>query len=131
VNLGRMVDFLAGLRENFTVICAGKENSFSMEDAVCAGRLLNRLSTTGDMDFSFDDSAVAAMSLDKAHGKAVLKMLKNSDHGRYLTSIGLGNDLKVCAAVDSVPVLPSLEGTVLKIHARPAARENQKKGTGS
>lgn len=121
VNLSRMVEFLADLREDFTVICAGKENAFSMEDAVCAGRLLNRLSAADDIDLTFDDSAVAAMSLDKAHGKAPLKMLRNSDHGRYLASIGFGSDLKVCAAVDSVPVLPRLEGTVLKIHPRPPA----------
>jgi 2-phosphosulfolactate phosphatase len=130
VNLGRMVDFLAGLREDFTVICAGKENSFSMEDAVCAGRLLNRLSAVSDIEFSYDDSAVAAMSLDKVHGKATLKMLKNSDHGRYLTSIGYGADLKVCAAVDTVPVLPRLEGTVLKITRGPAAVARPAKGKG-
>jgi len=123
VNLSRMVDFLADLREDVTVVCAGKENAFSMEDAVCAGRLLNRLSEKEGIECSWNDAAVAAMSLDRLHGKTLLKMLKNSDHGRYLTSIGFGSDLKVCAAVDSVPVLPRLEGTVLKIHAATAAPE--------
>jgi len=129
VNLSRMVDFLGNLREDFTVICAGKENSFSMEDAVCAGRLLNKLSAGTDIDFSWDDSAVAAMSLDKIHGKAILKMLKNSDHGRYLTSIGYASDLKICSAVDSVPVLPRLEGTVLKITPQPVKPARQRTGT--
>jgi len=115
VNLSRMVDFLG--------------NSFSMEDAVCAGRLLNKLSAGTDIDFSWDDSAVAAMSLDKIHGKAILKMLKNSDHGRYLTSIGYASDLKICSAVDSVPVLPRLEGTVLKITPQPVKPARQRTGT--
>ena len=117
VNLSRIVDFLARLREDFIVICAGKEHAFSMEDAVCAGRVLNTLDAATDIDFAWNDSAVAAMSLDRIHGRAVLKMLKNSDHGRYLASIGHGADLKVCAATDSVPVLPKLAGTVLKITA--------------
>ncbi|HLF14512.1 MAG TPA: 2-phosphosulfolactate phosphatase [Bacteroidota bacterium] len=117
VNLSRIVDFLAELRSDFVLLCAGKENSFSMEDAVCAGRILNRFSEDFTGKLELNDSAVAAMTLDKSHGKAILKMLKNTEHGRYLASIGLGEDLEICAAIDSVPVLPRLAGTVLKLHA--------------
>jgi 2-phosphosulfolactate phosphatase len=117
VNLSRITEFLAGLKADFVILCAGKENSFALEDAVCAGRILNRLTKGAAGKFDLNDSAVAAMTLDRAHGRAILKMLKNSDHGRYLSSIGLGEDLDICAAVDSVPVLPRLEGTVLKLQA--------------
>ncbi len=117
VNLSRIVDFLAGLKSDFLLLCAGKENSFSMEDAVCAGRILNQFSKHFPGKLDLNDSAVAAMTLDKSHGKALLKMLKQSEHGRYLVSIGLGEDLDICAAIDSVPVLPRLAGTVLKLHA--------------
>jgi 2-phosphosulfolactate phosphatase len=117
VNLSRITEFLAELRSDFVILCAGKENAFSLEDAVCAGRILNRLTRGAAGKFQLNDSAVAAMTLDRAHGKAIMKMLKNSDHGRYLESIGLGEDLEICAAVDSVPVLPRLEGTVLKLQA--------------
>mgnify|MGYP001572777120 CR=1 FL=1 len=117
VNLSRIVDFLAELKSDFVLLCAGKENAFSMEDAVCAGRILNQFSRNFPGKLELNDSAVAAMTLDKNHGKAILKMLKSSEHGRYLASIGLGEDLDICAAIDSVPVLPRLEGTVLKLHA--------------
>jgi 2-phosphosulfolactate phosphatase len=117
VNLTRIVEFLAGLKADFILLCAGKENSFSMEDAVCAGRILNQLSASLRGELLFNDSAVAAMTLDKTHARGILKMLKNSDHGRYLASIGLEADLPLCAAIDSVPVLPKLDGTVLKLHA--------------
>jgi 2-phosphosulfolactate phosphatase len=117
VNLSRITDFLAGLGADFVILCAGKENSFSLEDAVCAGRILNRLTKGAGGSFDLNDSAVAAMTLDRAHGKAILGMLKASEHGRYLESIGLGEDLEICAAVDSVPVLPRLEGTVLKLQS--------------
>jgi len=119
VNLTTITDFLAGLGSDFVILCAGKENSFSLEDAVCAGRILNRLTGNGASSgrYDFNDSAVAAMTLDRAHGKSLLAMLKSSEHGRYLESIGLGEDLNICAAVDSVPVLPRLEGTALKLQA--------------
>lgn len=117
VNLTQIVEFLAGLGSDFVILCAGKEHSFSLEDAVCAGHILNRLTKRLAGRPEFNDSAVAAMTLDRAHGRAILKMLRSSDHGRYLSSIGLGDDLDICAAVDSVPVLPRLEGTVLKLHS--------------
>jgi 2-phosphosulfolactate phosphatase len=115
VNLSRITAFLAQLKSDFVILCAGKENAFALEDAVCAGRILNRLTKGAAVKFGLNDSAVAAMTLDRTHGKAILKMLKSSEHGRYLDSIGLGDDLEICAAVDSVPVLPRLDGTVLKL----------------
>jgi phosphosulfolactate phosphohydrolase-like enzyme len=42
-------------------------------------------------------------------------MLKTSEHGKYLIEIGFAEDLKICAQVDSVPVLPILIGTVIKL----------------
>jgi phosphosulfolactate phosphohydrolase-like enzyme len=42
-------------------------------------------------------------------------MLKTSEHGKYLIEIGFAEDLKICAHVDSVPVLPILTGTVIKL----------------
>ncbi len=116
VNLSAIVEFLAELRSDFVILCAGKENAFSMEDAVCAGRILNILSARHAAALELNDSAVAAMTLDKSHGKVLLRMLKNSEHGRYLTSIGMGEDLGPCAAIDTVPVLPRLAGTVLRLH---------------
>lgn len=117
VNLSRITEFLAELKADFVILCAGKENAFSLEDAVCAGRILTTLTKGAAGKYALNDSATAAMTLDRAHGRSVLKMLKDSDHGRYLESIGLGADLEICAAVDSVPVLPRLEGTVLKIQS--------------
>jgi phosphosulfolactate phosphohydrolase-like enzyme len=53
--------------------------------------------------------------LDKALGKSVLKILKNSDHGKYLTEIGYAQDLKVCCDTDSINVLPVLSGNVIRL----------------
>lgn len=116
VNLSSIVSFLAALRSDFLLLCAGKENDFSLEDAVCAGRILNALAAAGPAKLEPNDSATAAMSLDKAHGRSLVKLLRNSDHGRHLESIGLGDDIPVCAAIDSVPALPLLKGTVLRLH---------------
>lgn len=114
VNLGVVVDFLQKLHEDFVIICAGKENSFCIEDAVCAGRIINELGGRIDDQLISDDAASAASMLDKSVGRSILKVLRNSEHGRYLADIGFAEDIKICAAIDSIPILPSLAGNIIR-----------------
>jgi 2-phosphosulfolactate phosphatase len=115
VNLSTVTTFLRNLREDFIIICAGKENNFCVEDAVCAGKIINDLENETGNQFELNDSAVAAKALDKAFGKSILKVLKCSNHGKYLTEIGFGEDLKVCAGIDTIPLLPVLVGNVIRL----------------
>jgi 2-phosphosulfolactate phosphatase len=117
VNIGAVVDFIAEVNDDFLLLCAGKNSaisSFSLEDAVCAGMIVQRLSEKG-IEPELTDAARAAQSLYKSYGKSIPKLLKTSDHGRYLIEQGFAEDLHICAAVDSVPVLPVLSGTVIKL----------------
>jgi 2-phosphosulfolactate phosphatase len=118
VNLGTVVEFLKHLSSDFTMICSGQDNHFCLEDAVCAGRIINVLSEQLDVQLIADDAGMAAGILDKSVGKGILKMLKSSWHGKFLAEIGFEEDLKVCSQVDSVPVLPMLSGNVIRL-ARP------------
>jgi 2-phosphosulfolactate phosphatase len=122
VNLSAVVEFLHELGEDFLIICAGKENDFCMEDAVCAGRIINKLEKAGDVTLLPDDAARAAVGLDTAFGKNILKMLKTSEHGAYLTEVGFANDLKVCSEIDSIDVLPVLSGNVIRARKESSKR---------
>jgi phosphosulfolactate phosphohydrolase-like enzyme len=53
--------------------------------------------------------------LYKTYGKSLLKLMKNTEHGKYLVEIGFLEDIKVASAVDSYPVLPMLSGNVIKL----------------
>ena len=114
VNLSAVVDFLFELKSDVVILCAGKENHFCMEDAVCAGRIINHLQAKFDTELVLNDAAAASTILDKEHGKNILRMLKNTDHGKYLTEIGFADDLKACAIIDAFPVLPMLSGNVIR-----------------
>ncbi len=118
VNLSSIVEYMKEINDDFLIICAGKNASFStfgLEDAVCAGMMITKLSEEKSLDLHLTDAAVAAKALYKSFGRSILKMLKSSDHGRYLLEIGFEEDIKLCAQVDSVPVLPVLSGTVVKL----------------
>ncbi|HUL43557.1 MAG TPA: 2-phosphosulfolactate phosphatase [Bacteroidota bacterium] len=121
VNISAVTRFLTELKSDFMIICAGKEGHFCIEDAVCAGRIINKLGKGGSTEYVLDDGAVAAAALDKTFGKSIVRMLKSSEHGKYLASIGFGEDIPVCAQVDSMETLPTLSGNVIRIWKKSTA----------
>ncbi len=107
VNLTPVVGFLKRNAENVTIICSGKEDRFSIEDAVCAGMIANRLmADTAWRDATLNDAGMVASLLGRRYEDRLQELLENCDHGRYLATIGMATDLALCAAVDSVPVIP-------------------------
>ncbi len=121
VNLSKVVEFIRELNEDFLLVCAGRSpviSGFSLEDAVCAGMAVHKLLEENSTPLELSDASLAAQALYKSFGKSIQKMLKNSDHGRYLTEIGFGEDIRVCSEVDSVPVLPVLQGTVVRLRKK-------------
>jgi 2-phosphosulfolactate phosphatase len=115
VNMSPVVEFLARNDQDFTIVCAGNNGMFSLEDSVCAGMVLQKLSGQEDATLVMADAAIAAVLLYKGYSKNILKMIRNCEHGKYLAGIGFADDLSLCAATDSVPVLPQLVGNVIKL----------------
>lgn len=121
VNISAVVDFIKAENKDFFIVCAGRANSFdnfSLEDSVCAGFIIQKLSQIEGLEIELSDAAKAALALQKTFGKSVLKLLKSTEHGKLLMEIGFGDDLKICAEVDSVPVLPMLTNTVIKLRSK-------------
>ena len=122
VNVSSVADALREDPSDFTILCAGNNGVLSLEDSVCAGMLVAKVMDDAEFDVELSDGAHVARALFKSFGKGILRMVKTSDHGRYLQEIGMGDDLKICAEIDSMPVLPQMEGNVLKLK-----RETEKK----
>ena len=86
-----------------------------MEDAVCAGMLIHKLKEMGHETVEYGDAGAASVAMYKTHSRSLLKMLKNSEHGKYLHEIGFGDDVKYCSQVDSVSVVPQSFGNAIKL----------------
>lgn len=88
-----------------TIICAGRERQFSLEDAACGGRYVRNIAKrlTGA---ELNDGARAAALLDKRYGDNIKRLFEESTHGRALAEAGFAEDLDICAAVDSYSVVP-------------------------
>lgn len=90
---------------DITLVCAGRERQFALEDAGCAGRFVfnvtKRLSNVG-----LNDAAQACALIDRKYGDQIGRLFDASEHGQALREAGFTADLAACSAIDSYPVIP-------------------------
>ncbi len=121
VNVSAVVDYLSGAEQGLALVCAGKFGRFSMEDAVCAGMIVARLKDRLGDGLELSDSAGAAEIIYRSNSVDTWTLLRNCDHGKYLDSIGFTEDLRVCAEVDALSVVPIVQqGRIRRNQAAPA-----------
>jgi len=113
-NLMALAKHLKKLNEDVTILCAGNNNFFSLEDSVCAGMLVSKL-VTEIKKVDLTDSSTCAITLFKSFGKNILKMLSETEHGRLLIDNGFKDDLKDCAELDNTGVIPFYSEGALKV----------------
>jgi 2-phosphosulfolactate phosphatase len=90
---------------DITIVCAGRDRQFAIEDAGCAGRFVYNL-TKRMADVDLNDAAQACALIDRKYGDQLVRLFEASEHGRLLRDSGFADDLDECAAIDSYPVIP-------------------------
>jgi 2-phosphosulfolactate phosphatase len=108
VNLSVSVAFLRTAARggaDVTIVCAGSERQFALEDAACAGRLVRGL-RRGRPEAVLNDAAHACALLDRRYGERLDTLFADAAHGRALAEAGFAEDLVTCARVDAHPVVP-------------------------
>ena len=90
---------------DITLVCAGHDRQFALEDAACAGRFVHHISKRL-AGIDVNDAALAAQLIDRKYGDNLVRLFNTAAHGRALAAAGFEGDLAAAAAVDSTPVIP-------------------------
>ncbi|MEW6652838.1 MAG: 2-phosphosulfolactate phosphatase [Bacteroidota bacterium] len=115
LNLTAAAKHLVNLNKDVEILCSGNNGNFSLEDAVCAGKLVTEIFTL-NQEAELTDSSKASIVLAKSTGKNILKMLKESEHGRLLIENGFAADIKTCSLYGVKDVIPYfVSGSLKKI----------------
>lgn len=110
-NFSSAVAAARGLQRDVSIICSGRHGKFSLEDFVCAGKIVEGVSGPGAAQDH--DGSQAALDLFRYYRSQIREIVRSCFHGRYLASIGYADDLDHCAKVDSHQVVPVLiEGKI-------------------
>ena len=91
------------------IVGSGWEGSYSLEDSLAAGALVERLQQMGGATVvTANDEATAALALWRQHSSDPEAGLRCATHGQRL--IGLGDhdaDFRCCAGLDQLDVVPT------------------------
>lgn len=113
LNLPAIAKHLANLNLDFEIICAGTNGLFNLEDAVCAGMLIEEIkSISTDVDLS--DSATASLILSKQTGKNLYDFLCKTEHGKLLIENGFIDDIAECSKYGVTDVIPYFVSGAIK-----------------
>ena len=113
-NIEALADHLIKLNEDVLILCSGNNNFFSLEDSVCAGKLVKEI-TGKNSNVILTDSSNAARAMYKTFGKDIKKMLRETEHGQLLVKNGYENDLEFCSRLNGTNVIPVYSGSTLKV----------------
>lgn len=110
INRQAIVNYLCRqLPQTVWLVGSGWEGSFALEDTICAGAiihsLLNPLSTSLK-ELAGNDEAINASALYSQWQDQLLDGLHHASHGQRLLRLDCHDDLKYCAQIDSVDILP-------------------------
>ncbi len=113
-NLSAVVKHLVQLNNDIEILCAGNNNLFSLEDSVCAGKLIEEIKKK-KKNVEVSDSSAAAFALYERFGNDILEMLKNTEHGKKLLENDFEKDLEFCSKLNINSVLPYFDGIKLRL----------------
>jgi 2-phosphosulfolactate phosphatase len=120
LNLAAIVDELARSEADPVLVCSGRERSFALEDAACAGLLCARLMEARPGDWTLNDGAHAALALVGEFGVSE-ELFQKTVAGRNIAEAGLPDDLAFCARLDVHDILPVLHERNITLAPAPAS----------
>jgi 2-phosphosulfolactate phosphatase len=113
LNRAAVARWIAASPEDSLIVCSGYEGAFSLEDAVCAGAVVERTLSL-DASPTLGDGASACLVLWKNFARNLSTVVRESGWGRRVVQLGLGADLDICSRLDVADVLPVMfEGRIV------------------
>ena len=114
LNLSAVAKKLIEVNKDTEIICSGRGNAISLEDIVCAGKLVSEIQKYKD-EIELSDSSKASISLNKSFGKNIHKMLKETEHGQILIENGFEKDIEYCSKLDLLEAIPVFSNNALRL----------------
>lgn len=110
INRKAVVDYVLFQQpETVWIIGSGWEGSYSLEDTACAGAIAHSIlqQTNSSLEeVAGNDEVIAAIALYLQWQDKLLELLHHASHGKRLLRLNCHEDLKYCAEIDIVDIVP-------------------------
>jgi 2-phosphosulfolactate phosphatase len=108
-NLSVVCAWISEQHKNAVILCSGWKNTFSLEDTLCAGAIIEKLLESGKF-ISVDDASHAAQTLWMDAKENLIEAVEKGSHFQRLKNIGLDEDLRYCFLLDTSHAVPAWDG---------------------
>lgn len=93
--------------KNILIVCAGTDRTFSLEDSLCAGLLVEILSSSGQHKVELNDAARGAGVMYQAAKDHVVDVAIQSRNGQRLVELAKESEVEYCLRKNIVNVVPA------------------------
>jgi 2-phosphosulfolactate phosphatase len=100
---------------NLLVFPSGDEGTFSLEDTVCGGMIIDRILKIKGKEVTLTDASNAALILFKRFENNLVEVFHLSHHGNKLISLGRDEDLPYCAQTNLFSIVPVFRDGVIRL----------------
>jgi 2-phosphosulfolactate phosphatase len=108
-NLDAATSWLIAEGQDIVILCSGWKNSFSLEDAVCAGALIEGISQSEGFSMQGDAALVSLLLWQKAKNNLQAFCSQGAHHAR-LEKLHLFSDLDHCFRTNTTSLVPYWDG---------------------
>jgi len=121
-NIGATAQRCLEAERDLLLFPSGDEGSFSLEDTVCGGMLINWIIRKGGKLVVLTDASHSAHILYQRFQNNIVEAFYLSHHGRDLVDRGFEEDLAYCAQIDVTQFVPIFRDGVIKVPLSPLGR---------
>jgi 2-phosphosulfolactate phosphatase len=91
------------------IVCAGTGDQFDLPDTLCAGMFIEQFGGKNKLN----DLGLAAQMLYNISKQNLSEVLKNTEHGQVLISLGFANDVEYCSSENILNIVPLLNSGLI------------------
>ena len=107
------MDYVAKSGKDISIVCAGTEGRFSLDDGLCAGMLIELLKQQTAVET--DDLGLLVTQYYNQNKTNLLGALSNCYHLKRLFTLGFYDDIRFCLETSCVTTIPeATEGKIKK-----------------
>lgn len=103
LNLEAVSRVLRRTNDRVVIVCSGTNGNFSLDDALCAGMLINRIAAE---DSHLCDLSQALAGFAAAEKRPPVDVLNHCFHLKYLRNKGFADDVTYCLSTDAIDIVP-------------------------
>ena len=114
-NMGAVAQRCLELDRDLLIFPSGDGGSFSLEDSICGGMLIELITQKKEKEISLTDASQCAKILFQRFEDNLSDAFHLSHHGKELINRGFEDDLVYCAQIDMTDIVPEFKAGVIRV----------------